>query len=94
MKKSGALQHSGPLNPDISTVELGIDTWLEICEKEGRDGRDPVTPYTLKTYEYRATLMKAFSWQKKIHELQTPDIVEFRSWLLRNYSRDQARKTR
>lgn len=89
---SGALQHAGPLNPEISTVEQGIDTWLEICAKEGRDGRDPVTPYTLKTYEYRASLMKQFPWQKELHELQTPDIVEFRSWLLRNYSRDQARK--
>jgi integrase len=49
-------------------------------------------PYTLKSYEYRASLMKDFSWDKELHELQTPDIVAFRSWLLRNYSRDQARK--
>ena len=53
-------QHSGPLNPEISTVEQGIDTWLEIYAKEGRDGRDPVTPYTLKNYEYRSSLMKTF----------------------------------
>lgn len=27
----------------IVTVAEGIEKWLEICEKEGRDGRDPVT---------------------------------------------------
>ena len=81
-----------PLKSEIKTVADGIDKWLRVCEKEGCDGRDPVTNYTLKTYEYRASLMNAYSWEKEIHELHSPDIVEFRSWLVRNYSRDQARK--
>lgn len=87
-----SLECQGPLNSDLKTVDQGINKWLEICEKEGRDGRDPVTQYTLKTYEYRAALMKSFPWEKELQELQTPDIVAFRSWLLRKYSRDQARK--
>lgn len=35
--------------------------------------------------------MRAYSWEKDLHEL-APDIVAFRSWLLKEYSRDQARK--
>jgi len=77
---------------DIKTVSQGIKKWLEICEKEGRDGRDPVTQYTLRSYEYRASLMNEYGWEKELGELQAPDIVEFRSWLMRRYSRDQARK--
>jgi integrase len=78
---------------DIRTVHQAIDRWLDICEKEGRDGRDPVTTYTLKSYRYRAEMMKEYDWNKPLQELQAPDIVEFRSWLLRRFSRDQARKT-
>ena len=74
------------------TVEKGIQIWLDVCEKEGRGGRQPVTPYTLKTYRYRAEIIKEYEWDKPLNELSTPDVVEFRSWLLKNYSRDQARK--
>ncbi len=38
---------------DIRTVADGLQKWLDVCEKEGRDGRDPVTAYTLKHYEWR-----------------------------------------
>ena len=86
------LQIGGPADPSIRKVGDAIDKWLSICKKEGRDGRDPVTRYTLKTYEYRADLMKAYGWAKDLTDLQPPDIVAFRSWLLSNYSRDQARK--
>ena len=37
--------------------------------------------------------MKAYEWDKPLQELEAPDIVAFRSWLLKNYSRDQAKKT-
>ncbi len=40
------------------TVEQGVQKWLDICEKEGRDGREPVTRYTLDNYEYRAEIKK------------------------------------
>jgi integrase len=87
MRKSNGLRHA-----QIKTVQQAVSTWLGICEKEGRNGRDPVTRYTLKSYEYRAGIIKAYAWPHELHALSAPDIVEFRSWLLRHYSRDQARK--
>ena len=86
-------QIHSPVDLSIRTVEQAISLWLDICLKEGRDGRDPVTNYTFKTYERRASIMREYPWQKSLAELQTPDIVAFRSWLLRSYSRDLARKT-
>lgn len=82
----------GVHHQSIRTVAHGIQKWLDVCEKEGRGGRDPVTAYTLKTYRYRADIINAYDWPKSLHELSAPDIVEFRSWLIANYSRDQARK--
>jgi integrase len=74
----------------IVTVADGVEKWLEVCEKEGRDGRDPVTDFTLKGYQYRARIINSFSWEKSLQELTAPDIVEFRSWLLREYPRSMA----
>lgn len=88
----GGIKHVGPLDPTIQTMEEAVDAWLKICEREGRDGRDPVTGYTLKGYMRRAEVIKAYPWEKRIGELQTPDIVAFRSWLLREHSRDLARR--
>ena len=68
----------------IVTVADGVEKWLEVCEKEGRDGRDPVTDFTLKGYKYRARIMNSYPWEKNLQELTAPDIIEFRSWLLRN----------
>lgn len=78
---------------DIKTVEEAVSLWLAICEKEGTDGEEPVTVYTLKTYKRRAKIMCAYSWPKKLQELTTPDIVDFRAWLLRHYSHYNAYKT-
>lgn len=89
----GGISSLTPLDNSIKTVEEAIERWLDICLKEGRDGRDPVTNYTYKTYLRRAEIMKQFGWEKPLSELQTPDIVTFRSWLLRHFSRDLARKT-
>lgn len=77
---------------EVLSVADGVRKWLDVCEKEGRGGRDPVTPYTLKTYKYRAEIITRYDWPGSLNDLKAPDIVEFRSWLLRNYSRDQARK--
>jgi len=85
--------HAGPIDHSVRTVDQAIDRWLDICLKEGRDGRDPVTNYTYKTYSRRAEIMKTYDWDKSLADLQTPDVVAFRSWLLRSYSRDLARKT-
>jgi len=90
-RESGETKKAGStLSRDgILTVADGIEKWLEVCEKEGRDGRDPVTDFTLKGYKYRSQIIKSYSWGKNLQEL-TPDIVEFRSWLLRNYPRSMA----
>lgn len=85
-KKLGYARSGG----GIITVADGIEKWLEVCEKEGRDGRDPVTDFTLKGYKYRASVIKSYSWEKTLPELTAPDIVEFRSWLLGNYPRSMA----
>lgn len=86
--RARAASHSS----EIKTVEQAIEKWLDVCEKEGRRGRDPVTAFTHKTYSYRAGIINAYAWRKELHELGAPDVVEFRSWLLRNYSRDLSRK--
>ena len=85
-------QQIGPIDPSVRTVDQAVAKWLDICGKEGRDGRDPVTLYTLKFYEQRADVMRLYPWPKELSDLQTPDVIEFRSWLLRNYTRDQAKK--
>lgn len=81
-----------PLSTEIRTVAQGLRKWLEVCEKEGCNGREPITRGTLQNYEYRVAIINAYQWTKQLHELTTPDVVEFRSWLLRNYSRVVAHK--
>jgi len=84
----------GVTDRSIKKVPQAVDRWLQICEKEGTDGNEPVTTYTLKLYKYFAGFMKAYPWDKGLEELQAPDIVQFRSWLLTNCpSRYVARKT-
>ena len=76
----------------VRSVEQAIQKWLDTCEYEGRQGADPVSPATLEGYRYRAEIMRSYLWEKPLHELESPDIVAFRSWLLKEYSRDQAKK--
>jgi integrase len=75
---------------DIKTIEQGLQKWLDVCEKEGRNGRDPITKDTLANYQWRRDCILKYTWTKGLHELTAPDIVEFRSWLLRTYSQDMA----
>lgn len=92
-RESGEAKKVGSALPGggILTVAEGIEKWLQVCEKEGRDGRDPVTAFTLKGYKYRARVIQEYPWSKHLHELTAPDIIEFRSWLLKNYPRSMAR---
>ena len=87
-----ARRKNGPLSTEIRTVDQGLQKWLDVCAKEGRNGRDPVTAGTVQNYEYRASVIRAYEWTKPFHELTAPDIVEFRSWLLKNHSRVVAHK--
>lgn len=91
-ENAGARADSAPRRADIRTVAQGVQKWLDICEKEGRNGREPVTKYTLANYEYRAAIINVYEWQSDLAELTKPDVVEFRSWLLKNYSRAVAGK--
>jgi len=91
--ESGAARAEGNSSPrDALSVEQAIDRWLDICEKEGRGEREPVAERTLDNYRWRARAMKAYGWEHSLHELQEHDIVEFRSWLKRTYTRDKAQK--
>jgi len=80
------------LDSKIKTVPDAVDKWLDICEHEGRDGRPPVSLAVLKLYRGRAKIIKDYRWDKSLQELTQPDLVHFRSWLLRGRSRDQSRK--
>src|SRR5205823_12278332 len=67
-RESGETKKAGPARSGggILTVADGIEKWLEVCEKEGRDGRDPVTDFTLKGYNYRARIIKSYPWEKSL----------------------------
>jgi integrase len=77
---------------DIKSVQDAVQKWLDACKYVGRHGKDPVSPATYINYEYRADIIKTYDWTKNIHEIEGPDVVEFREWLLKNYSRDVAKK--
>lgn len=88
-----ARQIGATVDYGIKTVSDATDLWLRICEKEGLNGREPVTKYTLKNYEYRAGFIQTYDWPKPLHGLTAPDVVAFRSWLLaQDISRDLAGK--
>ncbi len=86
---------SMPQRPKVGviTVSEEVTRWLDICEKIGRDGREKVEPETLKEYQRRARVIDEYVWPKALPELEHSDIVHFRDWLLRNKSRDLARRT-
>ena len=77
----------------IVRVEQGVQLWLDICEKKGLNGREPVTKYTLANYRYYAGIYGSYSWPDELQRLKRSDIVSFRSWLLQNYSRAVAHKS-
>lgn len=91
-ENGGAQKSTAARSAETKTVSQGLQQWLDVCEKEGRNGRDPVTRDTLKHYEWRRDCILRYDWSKPLHELTAPDIVEFRSWLLRTYNHDIARR--
>jgi hypothetical protein len=40
-----------------------------------------------------ASIMRGYDWGAQLHELEARDLVGFRSWLLKEYTRDQAKRT-
>lgn len=77
-RRKAVIDRSGP-----QTVAEATELWLRICEKEGLNGREPITSYTLVNYEYRSSFIKSYRWPRALGDLTTPDVVAFRSWLLR-----------
>lgn len=61
----GALKNVARTSRKAVTVADAVDRWLDVCEKEGRDGRDPVTRYTLKGYRQRAETIREYSWKSR-----------------------------
>lgn len=93
--ESGAAARNGKVSsiPDVTTINQAVGKWLDICEKLGRDGREPVEAETLKEYRRRAAVMQEYAWPKSLQELRDSDVVQFRNWLLQNKTRDLARRT-
>ncbi len=89
--ESGRARQTNPT--PITSVDEAVQLWLDICEKIGRDGRESIETQTLFEYRRRGRAMEAYDWTKPIGELDSSDIVHFRTWLLQNYSRDMARRT-
>ena len=92
-ENSSARNAARPRNAEITTVEQAVQRWLDVCEHEGRDGRDPVSPATLAVYKGCATIMRAYSWEAQLHELESADLVAFRSWLLNECTEPQSAYT-
>jgi integrase len=73
--------HSSPSG--IRTISDAVALWLNTCKREGLNGGEPVTAYTLSNYAYRADFILLHDWGKELWQLTAPDIAAFRSWLLR-----------
>ncbi|SDF09072.1 tyrosine-type recombinase/integrase [Rhodospira trueperi] len=98
MKEARAFRESVGAMPkgfvaDIVDVPAAVTTWLNTCEKIGRDGRETVEPETLKEYRRRARVMTDYDWSKPLQDLMPKDVIQFRDWLLENQTRDMARRT-
>ncbi len=78
----------------IKDMNQAVSFWLDLCETQGTSRNDePVTPYTIKQYSFLGSILLRYNWVKRPHELSTPDIVQFKDWLLKNCSSiDQARR--
>ncbi len=91
--ESGRARQVGKrISTESLTVEQAIDRWLDVCEKEGRADREPVSKGTLEHYKWRARAMKGYEWPCALADIQEADVIEFRSWLKRTYSADKAQK--
>ena len=59
---SSARNAARPRSSEIATIEQAVQRWLNVCEHEGPDGRDPVSPVTLAVYKACASIMRVYAW--------------------------------
>jgi len=65
---------------EINSVSEGIDRWLEIARTEGlKNPGEPVSAATLEQYEYRARIMKVYSWPVPLNCLDELHMMDFRT---------------
>ena len=60
---------------DVRTVKQGLQLWLDVCEKEGRNGRDPVTKDVLKNYQWRRDSILKYEWTKTLQQLRAMQLA-------------------
>ncbi|MEH6477711.1 MAG: hypothetical protein V7727_18610, partial [Sneathiella sp.] len=75
--------YGGPAQKPVYTFAEAADSYLKICEKIGRDGRDPIEIETVKSYQScleNHVLPKL--GKTDIANLTAPDVVAFRDWLI------------
>ncbi len=93
-RKEKDVEENGGIQPtDLKSIPEAIDRWLEIARTEGRrNPGEPASPATMEQYEYRARIMRRYPWTVGIHDLHERHGIEFRSWLLQNYTADTSHK--
>jgi integrase len=50
LESGKAAQHGSRQRSDVRTVRQAVEMWLNVCEKESLNGREPITSYTCKNY--------------------------------------------
>src|SRR5262249_15161781 len=77
---------------DTVTVAQATDRWLDVCERIGRKGREPVEHSTLKQYKLHAPIIKRMIGATKLNALTPGTCDKLRDDLLTAYTRKYAKK--
>lgn len=77
---------------DTVTVGEATDRWLDVCERIGRKGREPVEHSTLKQYKLHAPIIRNLIGATKLNALTPVICNKLRDDLLEAYSRKYAKK--
>jgi integrase len=77
---------------DTVTVEEAAQRWLEVCQKTGRKGREPVEASTLRKYQEHVQIIAGMIGSRRLNKLTHVACNNFRDELLHTYSRKYAKK--
>lgn len=105
LSKSGAEPAKPAELPKIETghtIKAALDDWLDVCEKIGRNGREPVEPHTLRHYRSEANHLKALQDETDpekplfadmtLASINGPTMVRIRDALLKAHTRHMAKR--